>query len=69
MFEENAEHAVMATGSIPHAPPTVSERLQQEKKELELRLEAVNGLINDLDANPETKQIIDRLSQLGHRMY
>ena len=54
---------------MDHRPPTVSEKLQQEKKELELRLQAVNELITDLDANPETKQIIDRLSQLGHRMY
>ncbi len=68
MFD-NEERAVTAVGSMPHQPPTVSERLQSEKKELELRLEAVNGLIADLEANPETKQIIDRLSQLGHRMY
>jgi len=69
MFEDNNERAVMATESIPHAPPTVSEKLQAEKRDLELRLQAVNGLIEDLDNNPETKQIIDRLSQLGHRMY
>jgi len=71
MFEDNqGEVAMASTGSlVPHAPPTVSEKLLNEKKELELRLEAVNGLISDLDNNPETKQIIDRLSQLGHRMY
>ena len=71
MFEDDQREVAMAsTGSlVPHAPPTVSEKLQNEKKELELRLQAVNGLIEDLDNNPETKQIIDRLSQLGHRMY
>ena len=71
MFEdEGREVALMATGSqIAHVPPSVSEKLQAEKKELELRLEAVTQLIADLDANPDTKAIIDRLSQLGHRMY
>jgi hypothetical protein len=47
----------------------VSERLESEKKELELRLQAVNELIADLEANPETKSIIDKLSTLGHRIY
>jgi len=70
MFE-NEGQAVEASGRalMDHRPPTVSEKLLNEKKELELRLQAVNELITDLDANPETKQIIDRLSQLGHRMY
>lgn len=72
MFEDNQREVAMVASEgslVPHAPPTVSEKLANEKKELELRLEAVNGLIRDLDNNPETKAIIDRLSQLGHRMY
>lgn len=70
MFENEGQDVAVSAGSIvPHAPPTVSEKLENEKKELELRLQAVNGLIADLNNNPETKQIIDRLSQLGHRMY
>jgi len=56
-------------GACAVRTPTVTERLQNEKKELELRLEAVNGLLDDLEANPETKSILDKLSQLGHRLY
>lgn len=54
---------------MDHKPPSVSEKLEQEKKELELRLEAVNQLLNDLNNNPETRDILDKLSQLGHRVY
>lgn len=70
MFE-NDDQAVESTGRalMDHRPPTVSEKLGQERKELELRLEAVNQLIAQMEANPETRDIIDKLAQLGHRMY
>jgi uncharacterized protein (UPF0147 family) len=61
---------VCSEGSALEArSPTVTERLESEKKNLELRLAAVIGLLEDLDANPETKSILDKLSQLGHRVY
>jgi hypothetical protein len=70
MFEDNqVETASVGRALMDHRPPTVSEKLANEKKELELRLQAVNELIDQLEANPETKEIIDKLAQLGHRMY
>lgn len=54
---------------MDHKPPSVSERLLQEKKELELRLEAVTSLLEELDAAPGVKSVLDKLSQLGHRVY
>ena len=70
MFEdEETQMAVAGRALVDHKPPNVSERLREQKKELELRLEAINQLIEKLDANPDTKDIIDRLSELGHRMY
>ena len=54
---------------VDHRPPTVSEKLLQEKKELELRLEAINQLIAQMEANPETRDIIDKLAQLGRGMF
>lgn len=67
MFEDNGG-LVAATESapIPHQPPSVTEKLLTEKKELELRLEAVNKLLVQLEENPGTRQIIDELSKLGH---
>ncbi len=53
----------------PHQPPTVTERLEQEKKDLELRLKAVTELLDDLKSQPETMAILDKLSVLGHRIY
>ncbi len=71
MFENEGQAVEQASSRalMDHRPPTVSEKLENEKKELELRLQAVNELIAQLDANPETKDIIDKLAQLGHRMY
>ena len=54
---------------MDHKPPTVTEKLEQEKKELELRLQAVTELLEDLNSNTETRDILDKLSQLGHRVY
>lgn len=54
---------------MDHRPPTVTEKLREEKKELELRLQAVTELLNDLESQPETMAILDKLSVLGHRVY
>ena len=54
---------------MDHRPPTVTEKLREEKKELELRLQAVTSLIEDLESEPKTMEILDKLSVLGHRVY
>ena len=54
----------VASDSSP-ATVKVSDRLQNEKKNLELRLEAVNKLIDQLEQSPETCDIIDGLAELG----
>jgi len=61
---ESAGRALM-----DHRAPTVTEKLEQEKKELELRLQAVNELLNDLAESPNVRGILDKLSTLGHRVY
>jgi predicted component of type VI protein secretion system len=73
-FEDSDAREVQSAGlgtraMVDHRPPTVSEKLLQEKKELELRLEAINQLIAQMDANPETRDIIDKLAQLGRGMF
>ena len=52
-----------------HRPLTVMEKLLNEKKELELRLEAINELLDDLQSNPRTQQILDKMEQLGRSMF
>lgn len=69
MFGEENQVESAGRALMDHRPPTVSEKLEQEKKELELRLEAVKSLIDSLDESPNVRDIIDRLSQLGHRVY
>jgi hypothetical protein len=68
MYGENQVEAA-GRALTDHRTPSVTERLENEKKELELRLQAVNELLEDLNSNPETRDILDKLSQLGHRVY
>ncbi len=68
--DENAVESVGSSrGLMDHRPPTVTERLEQEKRELELRLEAVTSLLAELEAAPGVMSILDKLSTLGHRVY
>jgi len=72
-FDEGTESRGVALGGqramTDHRPPSVSEKLEQEKKELELRLEALNQLIDQLERSPETREILDNLSKLGRGMF
>lgn len=67
--DNNMVEATAGRALMDSRPPSVSERLQQEKKELELRLEAVTSLLEELEAAPGVKSVLDKLSQLGHRVY
>lgn len=67
--EDNQVEMASSRQLMDHRPPSVSEKLEQEKKELELRLEAVTSLIEELEAAPGVKSVLDKLSQLGHRVY
>ncbi len=69
---ENTERGVALGGQramMDHQPPSITEKLQQEKHELELRLTAINELFAQLEASPETQQIIDSLAKLGRGMF
>jgi len=52
-----------------HSPPSVTENLEQERHNLELRLKAINQLLDQLQASPETQEIIDNLAKLGRGMF
>lgn len=67
--EDNQVEMASGRALMDARPPSVSERLQNEKKELELRLEAVTSLLEELEAAPGVKSVLDKLSQLGHRVY
>lgn len=67
--EDNQVEMASGRALMDHKPPTVTERLEQEKRELELRLEAVTSLLEELNAAPGVMSILDKLSTLGHRVY
>ena len=55
-----------ARSALDHKPPTISERLVDEKKRLEERLEQVDAAIDALGSNAELRDAVDALSKLGH---
>lgn len=71
-FEDTESRGVSLGGQramTDHRPPSVTEKLEEEKHELELRLKAINKLLEQLNDNPATQQIIDNLSKLGRGMF
>lgn len=67
--DENAVEQASGRALMDHRPPTVTEKLVQEKNELNLRLRAIDELLEQFEANPETQKIIDNLSKLGRGMF
>lgn len=45
---------------------TITNRLEREKKELEGRLKQVNEALDALNANPEVKLVIEKISAITH---
>ena len=71
-YEDEAREvsqAGLGRAMMDHQPPSVTEKLEQEKHELELRLQAINELLEQLNNNPATQEIIDNLSKLGRGMF
>jgi len=66
---QSVERADLGRSMVDHQPPSVTENLEQERRTLELRLRAIDELLEQLKANPETQQIIDNLSKLGRGMF
>lgn len=54
---------------VDHRPPTVTERLRQERVELHKRLTEIDELLATLEGNPQTQDILDRLAVLGFHRY
>ncbi len=69
MYEDTQVEQTAGRSLMDHQPPSVTEKLEQERRELELRLKAINELLEQLKANPETQQIIDSLAKLGRGMF
>jgi len=70
MYEDTQiEKAGLGRAMVDHVPPSVTEKLEQERHELELRLQAINQLLDQLKANPETQKIIDNLAKLGRGIF
>ena len=69
--DEQREVATAGLGRAmtDHRPPGITEKLLQEKKELELRLEAITQLLDQLQASPETQEILDNMAKLGRGMF
>lgn len=54
-------------GSI--RPASLTEQMQSRKAQLEADLAEVNALLEKLEKNPETQEILDGISKLGGLRY
>ena len=61
--------AMATTGMEITKKPTISERLQKEKKNLVGRLEELNAAIALLEKNPDTLAVMDALSKVIYMGY
>ncbi len=52
-----------------YCPPSLTERLIAEKKNLTERLEEVEHVLSKLEQNPETAEILNAVAKLGHMPY
>jgi len=60
------DHAINATAQTrPYRPPSVLERLTDEKLRCEARLQEVNNALALLEANPATTAVLEALSKIG----
>ena len=69
MYEDNQIEKASGRALMDHQPPSVTEKLEQERRELELRLKAINDVLSQLSANPKTAEIIDSLAKLGRGLF
>ena len=61
--------AQVGTAIEPLKRASLTDRLRMEKARLEERLEEVNTILQDLDDNPDTARILDKMASLGHIPY
>lgn len=67
MIERGLAKAAM--GTIDACPPSLTDRLRDEKQRLEKRLSEVNDVLAQLERTPETAGILDAVARLGHLNY
>lgn len=61
--------AQVGTAIEPLKRASLTDRLRMEKARLEERLEEVDTILQDLDDNPDTARILDKMASLGHIPY
>lgn len=54
---------------VDHRPPSCTEKLKQERLELQKRCDEIDSVLAKLEANPTVAGIIDELSVLGRSMF
>lgn len=59
----------MEKAAMDVSPPTMTQRLYDEKKRLEERLALIDEALAAVEANPDAMRIVDAVSKLGHLGY
>ena len=67
MSAERGLLSPQSTGQI--VPTSLTEKLENERHQLEQRLGQVNEALNALHDNPEAQKLFDAVAKLGHLGY
>lgn len=68
-YEGEDTQALAKRAMVDHRPPSVTEKLQQERAELAKRVDEIDEILMLLEANPTQQEILDRLARLGRGMF
>lgn len=63
------QEADLVAKSIEARPLTLTERLRDEKANLQKRLSEINGVLDKLEKQPELAAVLDDIARLGHLHY
>ena len=66
---DNSVSSVATSAPLEARPRSLTERLSDEKSNLEARLEEINGVLESLERHPETQSVLDAVARLGHFGY
>jgi len=69
MYGSQTEVTPVSAGLGQIRTPSLTERLQDEQKRLQERLDEVTAVISSLNDAPETQSILDAVARLGHLNY
>lgn len=66
MERGGSQLAGQSLGSLQHGPPSLTERLEGQKVQLEQQLANVNAALRAIKSSPEIETAVNAIARVGH---